>query len=197
MCSASCAWVEITLEKKINNDAAYSTWPASGYCNACLSLLEMCGQGMFSQKSICSAVKAARILPAVRIHTALWQVWDVQTVPALRCKRDRCANCPLGKKVTPHGNICWHTRTPETRADTRAFPTVLPQAQRHGCLQHAQRPSPRAKAAQLFLLRIITSIRGLQIWDVKLHLFYQMHMKCQGFINSTVCNLTSPFGVVI
>lgn len=60
--------------KEIKNGAVCSIWPASGYCSARLLLLEMHGQGMFSQKSSCSAAKAAGILSAVRIQTALRQV---------------------------------------------------------------------------------------------------------------------------
>lgn len=98
------------LEKQINNDNAYSTWLPTGYCNSCRLLLEMCVQSMFSQKRICIAVKAAGILSAVRIQTALRQFRDTQTAPALRCIRDLWSDCP-SVRVTPHVNNCWHTLT--------------------------------------------------------------------------------------
>lgn len=85
--------MEITLEKQINNDTAYSTFLAFGYCNSCLVVLEMCGQGIFSQKRICSVVKAAGILSLVRIQTDLRHFRGAQTVPALRCKRDLWSDC--------------------------------------------------------------------------------------------------------
>lgn len=60
----ACLWVLLFLRL-----AARNVW--SGY--------------IFPEK-ICSVAKAAGILSAVRIQTALRQFRDAQTVPVLRCK---------------------------------------------------------------------------------------------------------------